>query len=76
VLSCPSAEKRLDAFAKEVVIYHDIPANADEMALRIGDADAVLLSYTSMLGQEKRQRRYPLCQLAWNYRNGHPGLWR
>ena len=48
----PSAEKKLDAFAKEVVIYHDIPADADEMALRIADADAVLLSYTSTLGRE------------------------
>ena len=52
----PSAEKNLDAFAKEVVIYHDIPADAEEMALRIGDADAVLLSYTSTLGQEALDR--------------------
>jgi phosphoglycerate dehydrogenase-like enzyme len=48
----PSAEKKLDAFAEEVVLYRDIPANADEIASRIGDADAVLLSYTSTLGRE------------------------
>ena len=48
----PSAEEKLYDFAKEVVIYRDIPANAEEMAFRIGDADAVLLSYTSNLGSE------------------------
>lgn len=48
----PSAEKELRAFAEEVVIYHDVPSDADEMAKRIGDADAVLLSYTSTLGSE------------------------
>lgn len=46
----PSAEKELHTFAKEVVMYQDQPSTADEMASRIGDADAVLLSYTSYLG--------------------------
>ena len=45
----PSAEERLHDFAHEVVLYNDIPANGDEIVKRIGDADAVLLSYTSTL---------------------------
>ncbi|MBY5958569.1 hypothetical protein KUV50_10525 [Membranicola marinus] len=48
----PAAEKRLHDFAKEVVLYRDIPEGPEEMAARIGDADAVLLSYTSTLGRE------------------------
>lgn len=48
----PSAEEALHTFAKEVIMYQDIPSSAEEMALRIGDADAVLLSYTSHLGAD------------------------
>ena len=48
----PQAEKKLHSFAKEVVMYDDIPANADEIVKRIGDADAVLLSYTSILDKQ------------------------
>ena len=48
----PSAEKELFASAKEVILYPDIPKDQHEIAARIGDADAVLLSYTSHLGQE------------------------
>lgn len=47
----PSAEKKLYSFAKEVIMYNDIPANDNEVATRIGDADAVLLSYTSRINQ-------------------------
>lgn len=47
----PSAEKELFAFAKEVILYPDIPKDDHEIATRIGDADAVLLSYTSHLGR-------------------------
>lgn len=47
-----SVEKKLHNFAEEVVLYRDIPDGPEEMALRIGDADAVLLSYTSTLGRE------------------------
>ena len=42
----PSAEKALYSFAGQVVMYPDIPVNDDEIITRIGDADAVLLSYT------------------------------
>ena len=43
------AEKKLHSFAKEVVMYDNIPSSADEIVKRIGNADAVLLSYTSTL---------------------------
>jgi len=48
----PSAEKQLHEFAEQVILYRDIPADAREIASRIGDADAVLLSYTSTLDKE------------------------
>ena len=47
----PSAEKKLYSFAKEVVMYPDIPAGDEEIIARIGDADAVLLSYTSRINR-------------------------
>ncbi len=47
----PSAEKELYAYAKEVIMYNDIPADDNEVAARIGDADAVLLSYTSRINR-------------------------
>lgn len=43
------AEKQLYDYAKEVVLYGDIPADNEEIIRRIGDADAVLLSYTSRI---------------------------
>lgn len=45
----PAAEQELYTLAEEVVLYGDIPATDDEIAARVGDADAVLLSYTSRL---------------------------
>lgn len=48
----PSAEEALHDFANEVVMYPDIPAGEDEIAVRIGEADAVLLSYTSRIGRQ------------------------
>lgn len=47
----PSAERKLYSFAKEVILYSDIPGDDNEIAARIGDADAVLLSYTTQLGK-------------------------
>lgn len=47
----PSAEEKLQDYAKEVVLYRDTPADDAEIVRRIGDADAVLLSYTSRIGQ-------------------------
>lgn len=45
-----SAERKLHSFANEVILYSDKPNDDDnEIAARIGDADAVLLSYTTQL---------------------------
>lgn len=52
----PTAEDRLREFAEEVILYRDIPKDAQEIARRIGDADAVLLSYTSTLDREALEK--------------------
>lgn len=43
---------RLESLAENVVMYDDIPSSQDEIVKRIGDADAVLLSFTSSLPEE------------------------
>lgn len=48
----PSAEAELHQYAKEVVMFPDIPADNAEIIRRIGDADAVLVSYTSRIEKE------------------------
>ncbi len=48
----PAAEKELSSFAKQVVMYDDIPKDNEEIIARIGDADGVLLSYTSTIDKE------------------------
>jgi len=45
----PSAQQKLHNYAKEVVLFEDVPKDDAEIIRRIGDADAVLLSYTSRL---------------------------
>jgi lactate dehydrogenase-like 2-hydroxyacid dehydrogenase len=45
----PSAEQKLYDYAQEVVLFADIPKDDAEIIRRIGDADAVLLSYTSRI---------------------------
>ena len=52
----PSAEQELSRYAKEVVLFEDIPADNDEIVRRIGDADAVLLSYTSRIDKDVLSR--------------------
>ncbi len=52
----PSAMKELENHAAEIVVFDDIPVGDDEIARRIGDADAVLLSYTSQLGRGALER--------------------
>lgn len=47
----PSAEEALHTYAEKVVMYNDIPVDDNEIASRIGDADAVLLSYTSHINR-------------------------
>ena len=43
----PHSEKELQKLAKEVQLYPDLPTDDQEIIRRIGDADGVLLSYTS-----------------------------
>lgn len=50
------AEKKLYDYAEEVVLYPDIPADDEEIIRRIGDADAVLLSYTSRISRPVLER--------------------
>ena len=45
----PEYEEKLKTLADEVVMFGDIPTDDNEIAARIGDADCVLLSYTSRL---------------------------
>lgn len=52
----PAAERKLRELAEEVILYNDIPTGDEMIAARIGDADAVLLSYTSRLGQRALER--------------------
>ena len=52
----PAAEKQLHTFAKKVVLYQDIPTDNEEICKRIGDANAVLLSYTTTLTKEILER--------------------
>lgn len=47
-----SAEEKLHSYADEVVLYEDMPRDDAEIIERIGDADGVLLSYTSSIGRE------------------------
>lgn len=46
------AEKELHQYAEEVVMFDDIPKDNEEIIRRIGDADGVLLSYTSRIDKE------------------------
>ncbi|MHA7942197.1 NAD(P)-dependent oxidoreductase [Formosa sp. 3Alg 14/1] len=48
----PTAEKKLHSLAEEVILYEDMPSSVNEIVERIGDADAVLLSYTTTLGKD------------------------
>ena len=48
----PAAQEELRQYAKEVVLYEDIPGSEDESAERIGDADGVLVSYTSQISRK------------------------
>ena len=52
----PSAEEKLHDYAQEVVLYRDVPADDEEILRRIGDADAVLVSYTSRITRSVIER--------------------
>ena len=44
-----SAVEDLKKYAKEVILYSDVPCSEEEIIKRIGDSDAVLVSYTSVI---------------------------
>ena len=50
------AEKKLYDYAKEVVLFTDIPCDDEEIIRRIGDADAVLVSYPSRINSYVMER--------------------
>lgn len=52
----PSAEKELDMFAEKVTVYSDRPETVEEIVKRIGDADCVLVSYSTTLGRESLEQ--------------------
>lgn len=47
----PEARTQLRNYAKEVIFYEDIPTCDAEIQLRLGDADAMLVSYTTYVGR-------------------------
>lgn len=52
----PQAEEALHRYASQVVLYNDVPQDNDEIVARIGDSDAVLLSYTSRIDRDVLSR--------------------
>ncbi len=52
----PEAEAKLHNYAEEIVLYRDIPADDEEILRRIGDADCVLVSYTSRITRSVIER--------------------
>lgn len=48
----PDRKERLEKYADCVVLYPDIPKDDDEIIQRIGDADAVLVSFTTYIGRD------------------------
>ena len=45
-------EKELAQYTEELVMYEDVPGSTEEVIRRIGDADAVLVSYTTRITRE------------------------
>lgn len=52
----PSAEEELKQYAEQVILYEDIPTDDEEIVRRIGDADGVLVSYTSQIRKTVMER--------------------
>lgn len=46
------ARKALYDFAQQVIIYNDSPVSEDELICRIGDADAVLVTFKTQIGRK------------------------
>lgn len=49
-------EEELKQYADEIVLHSDIPADDEEIIRRIGDSDAVLVSYTSSIRRNVLER--------------------
>lgn len=49
-------EAKLQEYADEVVLHTDIPVDDEEIVRRIGDADGVLVSYTSRINRAVMER--------------------
>jgi len=47
-----SANLKLESFTENLVLHTEMPTTAEEIVARIGDADGVLLSYTTTLTKE------------------------
>lgn len=45
----PWAEKELNDYAETITLYENVPDSEEEVVRRIGDADAVLVSYTTKI---------------------------
>ena len=52
----PDAEAKLSDYAEEIVLFRDVPADDEEILRRIGDADCVLVSYTSRITRSVIER--------------------
>lgn len=50
------AEEELKKYAGQVVLYEDVPGDEDEIVARIGDADGVLVSYTTRIERAVLER--------------------
>ena len=48
----PWGEEKLHNYAKEVVMFDNVPGDAAEIIRRIGDADGVLVNYTSAISRD------------------------
>ncbi|MDT2759023.1 NAD(P)-dependent oxidoreductase [Enterococcus xiangfangensis] len=48
----PEWDEKLRSLAEETIFYEDVPTDATTISERIGDADCVLLSFTSFIDQE------------------------
>ena len=46
------ARKALYDFAQQVIIYNDSPLSEDELICRIGDADAVFVTFKTQIGRK------------------------
>ncbi|WP_405610090.1 NAD(P)-dependent oxidoreductase [Polaribacter sp. Asnod1-A03] len=51
-----SANLKLESFTENLVLHTEMPTTAEEIVKRIGDADGVLLSYTTTLTKEILER--------------------